>query len=115
MPPFTVVPEVLSVFNAEGYTDQNRVSSKPNWRSFHACVRVNRHIFTSSAYAYCIATPHSYRCHQMPRAVSRKAPTQLLGECMLHGYASPKCLLVFLYIWLIPQDLRSRLEQVCAR
>ena len=104
---FHVVPEVLSVFNAEGYTDQNRVSSKPNWRSFHDCVRVNRHIFTSSAYAYCIATrilTDVIKCRE-PFLVK----LQLLGECMLHGYASPKCLLVFLYIWLIPQDLRSRL------
>jgi glycosyltransferase involved in cell wall biosynthesis len=104
-----IVPEVLSVFNSGSFTDERRVSSRPNWRSFYSCVRDNRALFTRDAYAYCIATrilTVVIKCEE-PFFVKAK----LLGECLVKGSASIKCVLVFLYVWMIPPDARSWLGE----
>jgi hypothetical protein len=100
-----VVPEVLSIFNSEGYTDSKRVSSKPNWRSFYACVRANRGLFQASTYSYCIATRILTDAIKYGEPLS--ARFKLLGGCFSHGTFSIKCLILFLYICLIPTGTRS--------
>jgi len=104
-----IVPEVLSMFNAGSFSDDRRVSSRPNWRSFYSCVRDNRALFTRNAYAYCIATrilTDVIKCEE-PFLVKAR----LLGECLVTGSASIKCLLVFLYVWMFPPDARSWLGE----
>jgi len=106
---FHVVPEVLSIFNSEGFTDDRRVSSRPNWRSFYSCVRENRVLFEPKAYAYCIATrilTDVIMCRE-PFLVK----VRLLGECLSGRSASFKCLFVFLYVWMVPPDARSWLGE----
>jgi glycosyltransferase involved in cell wall biosynthesis len=106
---FHVVPESLSIFNSKGFTDDQRVSSNPNWRSFYQCVRDNRILFTPSAYAYCIAArilTDAIKCNE-PFSIK----LSLLGECIRNGSGSIKCLFVFLYVWLIPPNTRSRLGE----
>jgi glycosyltransferase involved in cell wall biosynthesis len=106
---FRVVPEVLSIFNAEGFTDTLRISTKPNWRSFYACVRDSRRSFSRVAYAYCIATrilTDVIICEE-----SFFVKIRLLGDCLISGWASPRVFLVFLYVWLVPQKTRSRLGE----
>jgi glycosyltransferase involved in cell wall biosynthesis len=106
---FCVVSETLSIFNSKGFTDEQRVSSKPNWRSFYRCVRDNRLLFTPSAYAYCIAArvlTDAIKCNE-PISVK----LSLLGECIRNGSGSIKCLFLFLYVWLIPPNTRSRVGE----
>lgn len=101
---FHVVPEVLSVFNSDGFTDNRRISSKPNWRSFYACVRENRVLFARQAYAYCIATrilTDAIKCGE-PFSIKLR----LLQDCLKEGSASLRCILIFLYLWMIPPDTR---------
>lgn len=106
---FHVVPAVLSIFNSDGFTDDKRVSSKPNWRSFYDCVRENRRLFTPSAYGYCIATRILTDAVKCDTPVSIKL--RLLGECMRNGSGSMKCMFLFLYVWLIPPNTRNRLGE----
>ena len=104
-----IVPEVLSMFNAGSFSDDRRVSSKPNWRSFYSCARDNRALFTRDAYAYCIGTrilTDVIKC-QEPFLVKAR----LLAECIGYGSASVKCVIVFLYVWMVPQGKRSWLGE----
>jgi glycosyltransferase involved in cell wall biosynthesis len=100
-----IVPEVLSIFNSEGYTDSCRVSSRPNWRSFYACVRENRALFKGSTYSYCVAT------RILTDAIKYGEPfftrARLLRECISPTSPSIKCFILFLYICLVPPGKRS--------
>ncbi len=104
-----VVPEVLSIFNSEGFTDTRRVSSKPKWESFYECVRANRAQFTPRGYSYCMAArilTDVIKCKE-PFSVKLR----LLGECLSTGPASLKPALVFLYVWMVPPDTRVKLGE----
>jgi glycosyltransferase involved in cell wall biosynthesis len=104
-----IVPEVLSVFHSDDSVTAPRVSTVPNWRSLHACIRKNKDLFTPEAYNYCIAT------RILNDAIKCKEPVRvkftLLWEILKSGSAAPKCLLVFFYVWLIPQATRSHIGQ----
>jgi len=106
---FYVVPEILSFFNAEGFSDAFRVSSKPKWQSFYTCLQSIKHLFDRSAYAYCIAT------RVLTDAIACDEPWRvklsLLKDCVLNGGLSPHCVAVFLYIWMLPPATRRRLGE----
>ena len=106
---FHVVPEPLSFFNATGFSDEARVSSKPNWRSFYRGLQNIRHLFKPRAYAYCIAT------RVLTDAIACEEPTRvklsLLKDCVSNGGFSLHCLAVFLYIWMAPPATRRRLGE----
>jgi glycosyltransferase involved in cell wall biosynthesis len=104
-----VVPEVLSVFNGEGFSDNRRVSRKPNWQSFYACVLSNRKSFSSKAYGYCIAT--RVLTDVITCGESFPVKLRLLLECFRSRSGSIKLLCLFLYVWFIPQDTRSRVGE----
>jgi glycosyltransferase involved in cell wall biosynthesis len=107
---FHVLPETLSFFNAAGFTDEMRVSSKPNWRSLYSCLKGRQHLFDPESYRYCIAT------RILTDAITCDEPfmvkLRLLQECMSTGVPSAKCLLTFLYIWIIPPLTRLRLGEM---
>ncbi len=106
---FHVVPEVLSFFNATGFSDAVRISAKPNWRSFYTCLQSIKHLFDRRAYAYCIAT------RVLTDAIACNEPWQvkfgLLKDCAFNGGLSPHCIAIFLYIWMIPPATRRRLGE----
>lgn len=106
---FHVVPEVLSFFNATGFSDGARISSKPNWRSFYGALRNIRHLFRPSTYAYCIATrllTDAIACEE-----SIQVKLALLKDCVSGRGFSPHCVIVFLYIWMLPPATRRRLGE----
>lgn len=107
---FHVVPEVLSIFNAEGFTDGSRVSTKPNWRSFYACAKENRDAFTRKAYACCIATRILTDVTKIGEPLSVKL--KLLVDCLCSGGVNPRPFLTFIYICLVPQETRKRLGKL---
>jgi glycosyltransferase involved in cell wall biosynthesis len=105
---YHIIPEVLSIFNAEGYTDNWRVSSKPNWRSYYEWVQENRMCFSPKAYSFCIATsvlPDVMRCKE-PLSVKIK----LLRDCIRDGSPTPKCLMLVLLRLCVPIQLLRRLK-----
>lgn len=106
---FHVVPEVLSFFNAEGFSDAFRVSKKPKWRSFYGALQSIRNLFDPKAYAYCIAT------RVLTDAIACDEPWSvkfgLLKDCILNGGLFPHCIAVFLYIWMLPPATRRRLGE----
>ncbi|WP_446742683.1 glycosyltransferase family 2 protein [Silvibacterium acidisoli] len=102
-----LVPETLSFFNADGFSDEVRISKKPNWQSFYGALQTIRHLFRPDAYAYCIATrvlTDAIACGE-----SMKVKLSLLEDCLLSGGATPKCLVVYLYIWFMPDVTRRRI------
>jgi len=104
---FHVVPEVLSFFNAEGFSDAFRVSKKPKWRSFYETLQSIKSLFDRKAYAYCIATrvlTDAIECDEPWRV-----KLSLLKDCILNGGSSPHCVAIFLYIWMLPPATRRRL------
>jgi glycosyltransferase involved in cell wall biosynthesis len=106
---FHVLGEALSIFNADGFSDDARVSRKPNWRSFYKSLKDIRHLFRHRAYAYCIAT------RLLTDAIACEEPFQvklsLLRDCMYSGGFMPKCVLTFLYIWMMPPATRRRIGE----
>ena len=80
---FHVVPEVLSFFNAEGFSDAFRVSKKPKWRSFYETLQSIKNLFDRRAYAYCIAT------RVLTDAIACDEPWSvkfsLLKDCIFNG------------------------------
>ena len=106
---FHVVPEVLSFFNAEGFSDAFRVSKKPKWRSFYETLQSIKSLFDRKAYAYCIAT------RVLTDAIACDEPWRvklnLLKDCILNGGSSPHCVAIFLYIWMLPPATRRRLGE----
>jgi glycosyltransferase involved in cell wall biosynthesis len=106
---FQVVPEVLSFFNATGFSDATRVSAKPKWRSFYTCLQSIKDLFDPKAYAYCIATrvlTDAIACDEPWRA-----KLGLFKDCMLNGGLFPHCVGIFLYIWVLPPATRRRLGE----
>jgi len=110
---FHVLPETLSFFNADGFSDETRISKKPNWRSFYKSLKDIRHLFKRSAYAYCIAT------RLLTDAILCNEPFHvkfsLLKDCIASGGFSPKCALTFAYIWFMPPSTRIRLGELLRR
>ena len=106
---FHVLPETLSFFNADGFSDEARVSKKPNWRSFYQCLKTIRHLCRPRAYGYCIATRLLTDAIACDEAFGVKA--RLFRDCILHGGASPKCITTFLYIWMMPPLTRQKLGE----
>jgi glycosyltransferase involved in cell wall biosynthesis len=106
---FYVVPEVLSFFNAEGFSDAFRVSKKPKWRSFYETLQSIKNLFDRRAYAYCIAT------RVLTDAIACDEPWSvkfnLLKDCIFNGGSSPHCVAIFLYIWMLPPATRRRLGE----
>jgi hypothetical protein len=106
---FHVVPEVLSFFNAEGFSDAFRVSKKPKWRSFYTTLQSIKNLFDPRAYAYCIAT------RVLTDAIACDEPWRvkfgLLKDCIFSGSFSPHCVAIFLYIWMLPPATRRRLGE----
>lgn len=106
---FRVLPEVLSFFNAEGFSDERRISSKPNWRSFYNCLQEKRPLFKPHAFAFCIATrvlTDTIKC-QEPSFVKLR----LGASCFSARAKTGKCLAVFLYIWFVPPVTRRQLGE----
>jgi glycosyltransferase involved in cell wall biosynthesis len=105
---FIVLPETLSIQNTEGFSDQNRVSTVPDWRSQYEWTKQNRSCFTAKAYSYCIAV------NLLMDAIRCKEPAgvmiALLKDCIVNGSASPKCIFLFVYRWLVPPSVRSRVR-----
>lgn len=102
-----LVPETLSFFNADGFSDEVRISKKPNWQSFYGALQTIQHLFRPDAYAYCIATrvlTDAIACDE-----PLKVKFSLLEACLLSGGATPKCLFVYLYIWFLPDATRRRI------
>jgi glycosyltransferase involved in cell wall biosynthesis len=106
---YHVLPEVLSFFNADGFSDDARVSKKPNWRSFYSGLKSIRHLFQPRAYAYCIAT------RLLTDSIACNEPFQvkltLLRDCISCGGLNPKCVATFLYIWMMPPATRRSLGE----
>ena len=101
---FCVVPEILSIFNSDGFTDDRRISSRPNWRSFYECVQANRVLFTPSTYGYTVACRILGDVLKCRETFSVKL--RLLAECIRNGSGSPKCILIFFYVWMVPPYMR---------
>jgi glycosyltransferase involved in cell wall biosynthesis len=106
---FHVLAEPLSYFNATGFSDDNRVTRNPNWRSFYKSMKDIRHLFRPRAYGYCIAT------RLLTDAIACQEPLEvklaLFKDCISNGGFSPKCVATFLYIWIMPPATRQRLGE----
>lgn len=103
---FRVLPEVLSVFYSGELSDDRRISASPNWQSFFRCVQENRRIFTSRAYAFCIAgrvLRDALRCQ-----ASRSQKLALLNECVKKGSPNLRCLVLFAGRCLLSVIIESR-------
>jgi glycosyltransferase involved in cell wall biosynthesis len=108
-----IVPEVLSVFHSDDGVGVPRVSTVPDWRSLYSCIKSNKDLFTPEAYNYCIATRilnDAKKCREPGRV-----KMMLLWDIMKSGSATPKCILAFLYVLLIPQVTRSHIGQATRR
>jgi glycosyltransferase involved in cell wall biosynthesis len=102
---FHVLPDILSILNSGSLTDAKRISSSPAWRTFYECVQRMRELFEPKAYAYCIATrilTDALRGGAGPRVI-----VHLLFDLIRSGSATPKMLILFFYLWTLPDRTRN--------
>lgn len=105
---FHVMADVLSIFNIEGFSDGNRISSKPKWRSQYEWMKQHKECFTRRTYACCIALNlmmDAMRCCE-PESVKLR----LLKDSIISGPPPAKHLLLVTYRLLLPDSVRTQVR-----
>jgi glycosyltransferase involved in cell wall biosynthesis len=106
-----VVPEVLAVFHHDEHGV--RVSRTPDWRFIYEWASRNRKHLSRDAFSFVIATLCA------PSAAKQRAGARiflfLLWECLPCGYLTPKCFLLFMICWFLPEDARRNLRAWTSR
>lgn len=99
------VPEPLAIWYAE--EQRKSISGKNNWHYSLTWIQENRNLVTSRAYAAFIMTVVSSLA---VRENDRKAFWHLLREAVQSGKPKPIDFLLYMGMWLIPQDSRRQLR-----
>jgi len=101
---FTLVMEPLSIFNSAQET--GRVSKSPDWQFHYRWALDNLHYFSKKALAYFLATTCVEDAVKQGQRLS--ASVHLLYAMFRYGDVSLRCLLLFAYYFLCPENLRQR-------
>lgn len=103
------VPEPMAIVNI--VTNQNRqsLSNINNWKYSLDWIRSVRHLVTPTAYAACVTTVVSSQA-----AINRdwQAFIPLLLDIFKFGKPRPIDLFLYIFMWLIPQELRQKLRSL---
>jgi glycosyltransferase involved in cell wall biosynthesis len=106
---YYVASDILSVFNSEGNALQ-RISTRPQWRSYYAWMRGHKKCFSPKAYSFCIAT---YVLHD---AIKCNEPFRvrwnLSRDSVRDGRINFKCAIKLLYALFVPHTVRFLLSRI---
>lgn len=106
------VPEPMAIVNL--VTSQNRqsLSNMNNWQYSLDWIRSVRHLVTPTAYSACVTTVVSSQA-----AIDRdwQAFIPLLLDIFKFGKPRPIDLFLYVFMWLIPQELRQKLRSLSAK
>ncbi len=104
---FGVVPDILSYLNSGSRTDKNRMSKKPDWRAFYACIKQRKNQFEPNAYAYTVCTrilTDALRCNEPFKVIFG-----LFKDVLQTGSATPRMIVLFLYLVIFSDDTRRKI------
>jgi glycosyltransferase involved in cell wall biosynthesis len=107
---FEFVPQPLAIWYAE--EKRTSISGKNNWSYSLNWIQERRHLVTPRAYAAFVMTVVSSLA---AREGDRQAFWTLLREAMQSGRPKPIDFLLYVGMWLIPQDTRRQLRAFLKR
>lgn len=102
------VPEPLAIINVVYSLKRKSLSNIHNWQYSLEWIRSVRHLVTARAYSAFMTTVVS---SQASIEGDWKAFLPLLGEALRVGQPRPLDILLYILMWLVPQNLRQRLRK----
>lgn len=103
------VPEPLAIINAIYSLKRKSLSNINDWQYSLEWIRSVRHLVTERAYSAFITT---FVSPQASIEGDWQAFLPLLGEALTVGQPRPLDILLYVLMWLVPQDLRQRLRKL---
>jgi glycosyltransferase involved in cell wall biosynthesis len=106
------VPDPMAVVNIVTNQKRQSLSNINDWQYSLDWIRSVRHLVTPTAYSACVTTVVSSQA-----AIDRDWPAfmSLLREAFKFGKPRPIDLFLYVFMWLIPQELRQQLRSVLAQ
>jgi glycosyltransferase involved in cell wall biosynthesis len=101
---FHVLPDVMSFYNVDSFSDRHRMTIRPKWRDLYAWIEEHRPYFTSHAYSSFVV----YRV--LPDAINAResfpVKLALLVKLIQRGSPAPRVLFDCLYQLSVPPIIR---------
>lgn len=106
------VPDPMAIVNIVTNRKRQSLSNINDWQYSLDWIRSVRHLVTPTAYAACVTTVVSSQA-----AIDRdwQAFMPLLREAFQVGKPRPIDLFLYIFMWLIPQELRHQLRSLLAK